>query len=181
MPLTRMPSSTAWMSSRWGRRGNQGGRILQGTRRLQDAQLLSLGASPHAAGHRSCPISWKVGGQEALPYIATSFTVHPFFLCWPVALVPIRAHTLCWVAVGLQAMHVVDVPIYDFKLHQRSSESRRVPPAGMKSTGGKSNPNLPHVIGHPCFAKARGAVAFCGRELSQVACHWLVASRSNAE
>lgn len=32
----------------------------------------------------------------------------------------------------MQAMNAVDVPIYDFKLHQRSEESRRVPPAGAR-------------------------------------------------
>ena len=34
---------------------------------------------------------------------------------------------LCW----LQAMKVVEVPIYDFTKHQRSQQTRRVPPANV--------------------------------------------------
>lgn len=70
----------------------------------------------------------------ATPPTLPSLSAHPVAIsCSPEPAAPWkRATELPLFPALMQAMNAVDVPIYDFKLHQRSEESRRVPPAGAR-------------------------------------------------
>ena len=64
------------------------------------------------------------------------------------------SHVICSKYWRFQAMKTVEVPIYDFTKHQRSTETRRVEPADVVILEGEGSRQMPILVAVPvCWAR----------------------------